>query len=214
AHLMKCLQYQLFQLVVDLLLAPQELLNILHPFEIGDGDAAGVAEDVGDDEDIAVFENRVGLRRGGAVGALGEDAAAQLGGVLRVDDALEGGRHQDRARCRQQLFARDALGLAELRQRLAGVDVLDKSRDVEAFRIADGAVAIADGDDLDAARDKLLARDRADVPEALDDGGGLAGVLADLLEGLQDAVDDAAAGRLAPADAAAPLDRLAPPPPS
>ena len=42
--------------------------------------------------------------------------------------------------------------------------------------VADGAVAIADGDDLDAALGQFLAGDRADVAEALHDRGGLAGL--------------------------------------
>ena len=39
--------------------------------------------------------------------------------------------------------------------------------------VANGAVAIADGDDRDAALGQLLADDRADVAEALHDGGRL-----------------------------------------
>src|SRR5262249_26089347 len=81
--------------------------------------------------------------------------------------------------------------------------------DVDALRVANGAVTVADGDDLDAARHQFLTGDRADVAETLHDGGGLAGVLADFLECLHDAIDDAAAGRLAAAHAAAQLHRLA-----
>src|ERR1700722_7638873 len=36
--------------VGDFGLAPEEVLEILDPLEVGDDDAAGVAEDVGDDE--------------------------------------------------------------------------------------------------------------------------------------------------------------------
>src|SRR5262249_37189070 len=51
AYLVERLEHQLFQLVVDLLLAPQELLDVLDPLKVGDRDAAGVAQDVRDDED-------------------------------------------------------------------------------------------------------------------------------------------------------------------
>jgi hypothetical protein len=51
----------------------------LEPFEVGDDDAAGVAEDVGDDLDVAAllddFIGGVGRR---AVGGFGEDAAGEL----------------------------------------------------------------------------------------------------------------------------------------
>ena len=40
-----------FQPLVDVLRLPEEVLLILHPFEVGDGDAAGVAENIGNHED-------------------------------------------------------------------------------------------------------------------------------------------------------------------
>ena len=65
--------------VHHLVARPEILLQVLHPFEIADDDAAGVAQDVGDDEDpvVALGENPVGLGRGRAVRAFGDDAAAQ-----------------------------------------------------------------------------------------------------------------------------------------
>ena len=59
-----------------------------------------------------------------------------------------------------------------------------RAGDVDALRIGDRAVAIADGDDLDAAAGQFLAGDRADVAEALHDGGGVGGGDADLLQAL------------------------------
>ena len=53
----------LIRRVVHLLLGPEELLEALHPLEVGDRHAAGVGEDVGHDEDAALVEDRVGLER-------------------------------------------------------------------------------------------------------------------------------------------------------
>ena len=65
--------------VGDFGFAPEEVLQVLDPFEVGDDDAAGVAKDVRDDEDFfpSLEKDLVGIRGGGAVGGLGEDAALE-----------------------------------------------------------------------------------------------------------------------------------------
>ena len=86
-----------FEAIHHLFLRPEILRQILHPFEIADDDAAGVAKDVGDDENLVVAfgERAVGLRRRRPVGAFGEDAALQSAGDLFVDHPLDraGGEH-------------------------------------------------------------------------------------------------------------------------
>ena len=63
-----------------LLFLPEQLLQVLHPFEIADDDAAGIAEDVGNHEDfvLALFQHQVGVRRGRTVGAFGQHPAFQV----------------------------------------------------------------------------------------------------------------------------------------
>src|SRR5690606_28632998 len=76
---------------------PEELLNALHPFEVADDDAARIAENVGDDEDLVAphVENAVcvGCRR--PVRSLGENAALQALRDLGIDDSLHGRRNQN-----------------------------------------------------------------------------------------------------------------------
>ena len=57
-----------------LLFLPEQLLQVLHPFEVADHDAAGIAENVGDQEHFALplLQHQVGVRRGRAIGALGQ----------------------------------------------------------------------------------------------------------------------------------------------
>ena len=55
--------------LVDLGLGPEVAHAVLDPLEVTRGDAAGVGEDVGDDEDAFVGEDFVGDGGGGAVGA-------------------------------------------------------------------------------------------------------------------------------------------------
>ena len=57
--------------------------EILHPFEIADRHAAGVADDVGHDDDPARGEHIVGLRQGRAVGAFQHEAGLDAFGARR-----------------------------------------------------------------------------------------------------------------------------------
>src|ERR1035441_290727 len=64
-HRVETLVHDLLQAAVHQLFVPEETLAILHPLEIGDGDAAGVGQDVGDYEDVFVSQDEVGQRRSG-----------------------------------------------------------------------------------------------------------------------------------------------------
>src|SRR5436189_6071111 len=77
------------QLRVHLGLLPEVLLEALHPFEVGDHDAAGVGEDVRKDDDALVLEDLVRARRDRAVRPLDDDLRLHLVGVLRRDHLLE-----------------------------------------------------------------------------------------------------------------------------
>jgi len=62
-------------------------LQVLDPLEVTDGDAAGVAEDVGNEENIAaLFDDGVGFLSGWAISGFGEDFAAELCCVVFGDD--------------------------------------------------------------------------------------------------------------------------------
>ena len=58
------------ELRADLVARPEEAAEVLHPFEVGDGHAAGVREDVGQDGNPSLAEDLVGLERRRAVRAL------------------------------------------------------------------------------------------------------------------------------------------------
>ena len=83
------------QPVVDLLLGPGEGLQRLHPLEVGDGDAAGVGENVGKNQDAAVEQDRVGLGQGRSVRRLGDQAGPDPRRIGGVDLRLQRRRDQD-----------------------------------------------------------------------------------------------------------------------
>ena len=57
----ECVFELLGELVLDLVPAPEQPSEILDPLEIGDGDAAGIRQDVREDDDAALGEDRVGV---------------------------------------------------------------------------------------------------------------------------------------------------------
>src|SRR6266511_2922871 len=79
------------QALVDLVFFPEVELEVLHPLEVGDDDAAGVGEDVRDEDDTVARQDRVGFRRRGAIGALDDVARAHVAGVAIVNLTLERG---------------------------------------------------------------------------------------------------------------------------
>src|SRR5207245_134743 len=84
--------------LVHFALPPEEALPVLHPFEIADGDSAGVAENVRHGENALGIDNRVGLPGGGAIGALAENLRLHLIGILLGDLVFDGRGDGDFAR--------------------------------------------------------------------------------------------------------------------
>ena len=69
-NLIETLFHHVLQAFIHFAFAPEKALAILHPLEVADRDAAGIAENVRDDEDSLLLDNRIGVRGGGAIGAL------------------------------------------------------------------------------------------------------------------------------------------------
>src|SRR5262249_38212542 len=80
---------------------------------------------------------------------------------------------------------------------------------IDAALAADGAIAIAHGNNAEAALAQFVTDHRADVAETLHHGGGRAGLDLQFVQGFEDAIGNAAPRGLAAADATAQFDRLA-----
>src|SRR5260221_5079463 len=85
------------QFVRHLGLIPEKRRQILHPLEVADDDAAGIAKDVRDEENLvpAFVEDDIGLGAGRSVGAFREDAALNSVGILAVNDPINGRGNED-----------------------------------------------------------------------------------------------------------------------
>src|SRR5713226_7023235 len=89
-HFIEGIIHHVEEALVYLALPPEEALAVLHPFEIADGDAPGVAENVRHGEDALGIDNRVGLPGGGAVRALAENPGLHLISVLLSNLVFDG----------------------------------------------------------------------------------------------------------------------------
>ncbi len=167
------------------------MLEALNPLEVADGHPAGVAQDVGDDGDVPLVEDLVGLRRRGAVGPLGHDLRLDLRRVVAGDGLLQGGGDQDVALQLQDLLVGQGIRSREAHH-APGLGLVETDRlRVQPVGVEDGAPGVADGHDGGA----LLIVEEAGrvvphVPVALDGDGGRAEVHLQALGGLPGGVHD------------------------
>src|SRR5947209_734055 len=62
--------HDLLEAFINQIFIPEVSLPILHPFEVRNGDAAGVRQNVRNDKDLFLSQDRVRGARGGAISAL------------------------------------------------------------------------------------------------------------------------------------------------
>src|SRR6185312_9834304 len=95
---------------VDLSFRPEEAGEILHPLEIADSHATGVADHVRNDEDTPLDQHVVGCRQGRPVGSFENEARFDPPRPLRRDLPFESRRNEDVAIGLPKGLVRYALG--------------------------------------------------------------------------------------------------------
>src|SRR6266851_4063661 len=210
-HFIEGIVHYVEEAFIDFALPPEEALAVLDPFEIADGDAAGVAENVRHGEDPLSVDNGVGLPGGGAVRALAENFRLDLIGILFGDLVFDGCGNGDLARLEQHIpraHLRATTGKI-LQRFLLGVDPIDRLRHVEALLVVKTAADVREADDFVARFLHEVRGHGADVAEALNDDAAAFFLDAEFREGFVAANHHAAAGGFAPAARAAEFDGLA-----
>ena len=71
------------------------VLDVLHPLEVADGDAAGVDQNVGQHRDAALEQRLVRRRRGRSVRCLGDHLGLHAGDIVGPDLILERSGNED-----------------------------------------------------------------------------------------------------------------------
>src|SRR2546421_3535888 len=131
-HAVECIGHLVRELEANLLAVPEQATEILHPLEVGHGYTAGVREDVRDDGNATVGEDRVGLERRRAVRALDDELRVHAAGVFAGELVLAR-RDDEHVACQfQQLVVRDPLAAVVPRERSVLGRVRMQLRNVEA----------------------------------------------------------------------------------
>src|SRR5438132_11237537 len=105
------------QPVVYLRFFPEIELEILHPFEVRDDNSTRVRQNIRDDDNALLRQDRVRFWRRRAVRPLDDIAGTHSISIAFVDLALESSRNQEVDRKRDQLVVRDVVTARRLRQR-------------------------------------------------------------------------------------------------
>src|SRR5947209_14478221 len=150
-HAVECIGHLVGELDANLVAVPEQPAEILHPLEVGHGHTAGVREDVRDDGNATVGEDRVGLERRRAVRALDDELRMHAAGVFAGELVLAR-RDDEHVACElEQLVVRDPLAAVVTGERAVLGRVRMELRNVETVGRVQAAGDIGDGDDARAA---------------------------------------------------------------
>ncbi len=134
--------HNITQPFVNLLLAPRERLQSLHPLKVRNGDPAGVGKNVRQHQDSTIEQDRVRAWRGGTICGLSDDLRLNQWGVAFGDLTLQGCRNQNLAINLENLLIRDVFRLSKIHHR-AGSPFVDRhSIEIETLRIVDASPRI------------------------------------------------------------------------
>ena len=107
--------------------APVEIHVILNAFEIGNGYATGITEEIRNDEHITAVENNIRLGRCRPIGTFRDDSDLLADGFdrLRIDLAFKGSRNED-----IYIFAEPCVGWFYFIAGISGLVLIDRSIDI------------------------------------------------------------------------------------
>ena len=105
--------HRLFQGLVDLFLRPEERILVLHPFVITHRNAAGVRQNIGNEEDTLISQHAIRSRRRWSIRQLGNDFGFHLSDIFERDRIFQRRRQQYVTVNRQHVVAANLFGAAE-----------------------------------------------------------------------------------------------------
>src|SRR5450830_806869 len=206
----ECLGHDTVKLLVDFLLRPVVTVVVLNPLEVGDGDTAGVAQNVRNDKSTILLKNLVCIRVDATIGKFHDDLRLDVLCIVLEDSVLESCRYIDVDVQRAQLLVghvvQPLIALHGAVLVLIGLQIIG----VDTLGIVDSPVNHRNGNDLCAI---FLTKDprsiEANVAKTLNGDSGALEAHPHLLCSEAQAIDTAKPGRSSPAKRSANDDGLA-----
>ena len=125
--------------------AEAHVRQILQPFEVRDGDAARIGEDIRNDHDAFLSEHVIGVGRGRSVGAFQDDLRFDPCRVLACEHVFERGRDEDVALELERIRGSKNIGRAwKAQQRAGALPVIEDLVFVQPLRIVNRPLALGD----------------------------------------------------------------------
>src|SRR5208337_2942661 len=202
-NIVEALGQNAVQLFVDDRFLPEIALTVLNPLEVRSRHAAGVGQDVRDDEDALVGEHLVGDRGSGSIGAFTDDTRLNALGIAAGDHVFGRRGDQDFALRREHFDRIVGLGPFKPQDRAVALAILDQRANVNAIGVEEAPIVFGDANDLVALVLHELGRIGSDIPEALNNHPASVAPHVQVLEGLIADHADAAARGLATASRSA-----------
>jgi len=155
------------EFAVDLFCGPGDCVFVLDPFEVGDGDAAGVCEDCGDDFDTLFVEFAFAGGVAWCVCGFCHDFAVEPACFFFFDHLFECAGDEDIDGCAVEIFFADFIRIALEAADASGFHVVFvECFAVDAFVVSEGTGVVHDGDDGCAHVLEDLAGPAVDITEA------------------------------------------------
>lgn len=206
-HAGKSAGHDFFEFGVYFVKVPAVAVEVLRPFEVADGDAAGVGENVGNDDGAFLVEYVVRFGSGWPVRKFENDVGVYFVRVVFVNDVFKRGGGEDVDGQFEKFFVGECFCAGKAADFAGFFFVFAYGIDVKAVFVVNGAAGVGDGDDGVAFFCDDFGEPAAYVAESLDgDGAGLVPVG---VERFSQGEVAALGGCFVPAEAAAELNRLA-----
>lgn len=147
------------------------MVEVLQPFEVGDGDTTSVQQDIGKDEDTSLGEDIFSSEGSGSVSSFSQALALELVGIELVDGLFDGSRDSEIAGLVESAIILIALTTGEVEEGSLGSSEFEELIGVNTIGVVDGAFNIDDTDQLGTLFSHELTGEVADVTETLDNDG-------------------------------------------
>ena len=171
-HIGEGLDHHSLQAAVHIVFIPEQLLQILHPLEVGNSHASRIRKNVRNDHDPALVQRGVGVGSCRTIGCFRDNARLNVIYICHRDLVLKRRRNQNVALELQDGFTRNGIGVGKTRDRASLHFVRQQLGNVQSGAIDNSAARVADRNDGSAHLGEKFGRDAPRIAESLNGNRG------------------------------------------